>query len=60
MKLKRWPFAVTALVFFLINVFRLNSNQQLRVWNDPVCAIFFVGYMLCIAVIMSIKDENQS
>lgn len=57
MRLVRWPFVLTAALLFLINMSRLGNNQDLRVWNDSVCAVFFVGYMICISIATAIRTR---
>lgn len=55
--MRRWPFGLVALTLFLINILRLGTNSALRIWNDPVCAIFFVGYLICCAIALAIKPS---
>lgn len=58
--MKRWPFGAAAALLICINMLRLGSDIKLRIWNDPVCAIFFVGYVICIAIALAIRTTTSS
>ncbi len=55
--MKRWPFAIAGCTLFIFNILRLGSNSTLRVWNDPICAIFFVGYLICCALTCAVTTH---
>lgn len=60
MILKRWPFGWCAFMLLMFNLWRMGNDTKLRVWNDPVCAVFFVGYLLCCAIAISIRTPAPS
>jgi hypothetical protein len=54
--MRRWPFALVAIACFAMNMSRLSPVTT--VGNDPVSAIYFVGYLLSVAIAISIKGDD--
>lgn len=58
--MRRWPFYAVIILLLATNVSRLSFNKALQVWNDPVCAVFFVGQLICWAIAMAIKSSTPA
>lgn len=56
--MRRWPFATAAFLLFVINVLRLGNDSKLRIWNDPVCATIFTGYLICVAIALAVRTPT--
>lgn len=56
--MRSWPFVIAVCVLFVINMLRLGSDNTLRIWNDPVCATVFTGYLICVAIALAARTPT--